>query len=46
MKSANHAHPPSGSVSPLMQSAGWLQSLSEGHTPETEEYGIASFVYR
>ncbi|SDD68822.1 GTPase, G3E family [Paenibacillus sp. UNCCL117] len=29
------------------QSAGWIQELQkEHHTPETEEYGIASFVYR
>lgn len=28
------------------QSAGWLQSLTQGHTPETEEYGISSFIYR
>ncbi|MEK4693765.1 GTP-binding protein [Bacillus sp. FSL M8-0063] len=29
------------------QSAGWMQELnSEHHTPETEEYGINSFVYR
>jgi G3E family GTPase len=27
------------------QSAGWLDSL-QGHTPETEEYGISSFVFR
>ncbi|MGO4080376.1 GTP-binding protein [Staphylococcus pseudintermedius] len=31
------------------QSAGWLQELEAGghatHTPETEEYGISSFVY-
>ncbi|RTE11016.1 GTP-binding protein [Paenibacillus whitsoniae] len=28
------------------QSAGWIQELQkEAHTPETEEYGISSFVY-
>ena len=29
------------------QSAGWQEELKkDGHTPETEEYGIGSFVYR
>ena len=30
------------------QSASWLEELNKegGHTPETEEYGISSFVYR
>ena len=29
------------------QSAGWIQELNkEAHTPETEEYGISSFVFR
>ncbi|WP_068786793.1 GTP-binding protein [Paenibacillus phocaensis] len=29
------------------QSAGWIQELQmDSHTPETEEYGIGSFVYR
>lgn len=27
-------------------SAGWMQELEGIHTPETEEYGIASFVFR
>ncbi|MEM7135129.1 MAG: zinc metallochaperone GTPase ZigA [Myxococcota bacterium] len=27
-------------------SAGWIRELAGEHTPETEEYGIASFTYR
>jgi G3E family GTPase len=28
------------------QSAGWIKELNHEHTPETEEYGISSFVFR
>jgi G3E family GTPase len=28
------------------QSAGWIKELQNTHTPETEEYGISSFVFR
>lgn len=28
------------------RSAGWVRELNEIHTPETEEYGISSFVYK
>ncbi|MFD1770339.1 GTP-binding protein [Sphingobacterium suaedae] len=27
-------------------SAGWIRELQQEHTPETEEYGISSFVFR
>ncbi|MCB1019514.1 MAG: GTP-binding protein [Acidobacteria bacterium] len=30
----------------ISQSAAWAEELAGGHTPETEEYGIGSFVYR
>lgn len=32
-------------MSEAEQTGGWLDSLN-GHTPETEEYGISSFVFR
>ncbi len=28
------------------QSAGWIKELNKVHVPETEEYGISSFVFR
>ncbi|MDG3015714.1 GTP-binding protein [Speluncibacter jeojiensis] len=37
-----------GRYDPLAASSspGWDEELAGGHTPETEEYGIASFTYR
>ncbi|WBV42398.1 zinc metallochaperone GTPase ZigA [Pseudoroseomonas cervicalis] len=28
------------------QAAGWAQALTEGHLPESEEFGLSSFVWR
>ena len=34
-------------IEQAMHAAGWIQELeTDVHTPETEEYGISSFVYR
>ncbi len=34
------------SLEKAQESAGWIAELNDGGTPETEEYGISSFVYR
>lgn len=33
-------------MSKAQTSAGWIQELAKKHVPESEEYGITSFVYR
>eukprot|EP00937_MAST-01D_sp_MAST-1D-sp2_P003500 g3500.t1 len=34
------------SMEEASQSAGWMQELAGSHVPETEEFGVLSFVYR
>jgi G3E family GTPase len=51
---ANHAQVPLEAVlntglfdyEEAARAAGWIRELQGEHTPETEEYGISSFVYR